>query len=68
MIVHLICENLLQKSHTRDQHVQCVSAVNPSLCACDVRDSQITLAGYQAIVHHHQPQLCLSFYGECGDH
>lgn len=46
MTMHVVCENLLQKRQTRYQHVQCVCAVNPSICASDVSDCQITLLCY----------------------
>lgn len=59
--MRFFCWNLLQTSHTGNQHVQYICAVNPSICASDVSDSQMALTGYQAIVQHHQPRLGLSF-------
>lgn len=49
------------------QLVQSICAVYASLCASDVSDSQTTSTGYEAIVQHHQPQVCLCFSGECGN-
>lgn len=46
MTMHVVCENLLQQRQTKYQHVQCVCAVNPSICASDVSDCQITLLCY----------------------
>lgn len=43
------------------QLVQHIYAVNPSLCASDVSDSQITSTGYEVIAQHHQPAAGVSF-------